>query len=126
MTSPINAKLRNIKLNRPGTKKIRTGDRVIAITGSNRGQIGVVQKCVGDKVVVQGLNIVKKHMKKTQTAPGGIVEMEKPIHVSNVKLCVDENTAVKLKVRKDDQGQSQLVYKQGDQEVVYRSVKTPK
>lgn len=122
----ISTKLRNIKLNRPGTKKIRQGDKVIAITGNNRGQVGIVQKCVGDKVIVQGLNMVKKHMKKTQTAPGAIVEMEKPIHVSNVKLCIDENTAVKLKVRKSDQGERQLVYKQGDQEVVYRSVKTPK
>jgi large subunit ribosomal protein L24 len=109
------------------TKKIRKGDTVIAIAGNNRGQVGVVQSRQGDKVIVQGLNLRKKHVKRSQEAPQGrIVEIERPIHISNVKLYVEGETAVKLKVRTDEQGHRQFVYKKGDQEVVYRSVKKPK
>lgn len=107
-------------------KKIRKGDKVISIAGNDRGRVGIVQSLKNDKVIVQGFNIRKKHIKKTQQAPTGrIVEMEKPVHISNLQVCVDEDTAVKLKVRTNESGR-QLVYKNGDQEVVYRSVKKPK
>ncbi|MBA2369722.1 MAG: 50S ribosomal protein L24 [Candidatus Protochlamydia sp.] len=110
-----------------GSKKIRKGDTVVAITGNNRGQTGIVQSCSGDKVVVQGLNVRKKHVKRSQDAPKGrIVEIEKPIHISNLKVCVEGDSAVKLKVRSNEQGQRQFVYSNGDKEVVYRSVKKPK
>jgi large subunit ribosomal protein L24 len=114
--------------NKPtGTKKIRKGDKVIAISGNSRGLTGVVQSREGDKVIVQGLNVRKKHLKRTQETPKGrIIEIERPIHISNVKVYVEGDTAVKLKVRTDKQGDRQLVYKKGDQEVVYRSVKKPK
>lgn len=114
--------------NKPtGTKKIRKGDRVVAISGNNRGLTGVVQSRNGDKVIVQGLNVRKKHLKRSQEAPQGrIVEMEKPIHVSNLRVCAEGDVPVKLKVRTNEQGDRQLVYKQDDQEVVYRSVKKPK
>lgn len=109
------------------TKKIRKGDRVVAIAGNNRGSIGIVQSCKGDRVVVQGLNLRKKHVKKSQEAPKGrIVEIERPIHVSNLKVCVEGDIAAKLKVRKNEQGDREFVYKQGDQEKIYRSVKKPK
>jgi large subunit ribosomal protein L24 len=109
------------------SKKIRKGDRVVAISGNNRGLMGIVLSCKGDKVVVQGINIRKKHVKRSQEAPKGrIVEIERPIHVSNVKVCVEGDTAAKLKVRKNEQGDREFVYKQGDQEMVYRSVKKPK
>ena len=42
---------------------------------------------------------------------GGIIEIEKPIHVSNLKVCVEEDTAVKLKVRTNEQGDRQFIYK---------------
>lgn len=110
-----------------GTKKVRKGDKVLVLSGNNRGQTGTVLTCKGDKVVIQGLNVRKKHLKRTQDAPKGrIVEIERPIHISNVKVCVEGDTAAKLKVRQDGQGQRQLVYSKGDQEVVYRSVKKPK
>lgn len=109
------------------TKKIRKGDRVVAISGNNRGLMGTVQSRNGDKVVVQGLNLRKKHVKKSQEAPKGrIVEIERPIHVSNLKVCVEGDTAAKLKVRSNKEGDRELFYKQGDQEMVYRSVKKPK
>jgi large subunit ribosomal protein L24 len=108
------------------TKKMRTGDKVIAIAGNNRGLTGTVQSMQGDKVIVQGLNVRKKHVKRTQNAPGGIIEMERPIHVSNLKVCVEGETTAKLKVRTNEQGQREFVYKKDDQEAVYRSTKKPK
>ncbi len=108
-------------------KKVRKGDRVVAISGNNKGLVGTVQSRKGDRVTVQGLNLRKKHVKKSQDAPKGrIVEIERPIHVSNLKVCVEGDTAVRLKVRNNEQGDREFVYKQGDQEKVYRSVKKPK
>jgi large subunit ribosomal protein L24 len=109
------------------TKKIRKGDMVVAIAGNSRGLTGVVQSRDGDKIIVQGLNVRKKHVKKTQDAPKGrIMEIEKPIHASNLKVYVEGNTAAKLKVRTNEQGDRQLVYKKDDRELVYRSIKKPK
>ena len=69
--------------------KIKVGDKVKVITGHYKGTIGEV-KAVGhksEKVIVEGVNIVKKHIKPTQQNPdGGIVEQEAPIHVSNVMI----------------------------------------
>lgn len=108
------------------TKKIRRGDKVLAICGNNSGLTGTVLSIKGDKVVVQGLNMRKKHLKRTQNAPGRIIDIERPVHVSNLKVCVEGETGAKLKVRKNGQGQREFVYKQGDQLAVYRSTKKPK
>lgn len=106
-----------------GSKKIRKGDKVIAIAGNYRGQTGTVLSCAGDKIVVQGLNVRKRHMKGQGNQPGRIVELEKPINVSNLKVCNAENEPVKLKVRLDDKGQKQLYYKRNGDDVLYRSLK---
>lgn len=112
------------------SKKIRKGDKVVVIAGDDRGKTGVVQKRVLNRLIVQGINIQKKCIKPTQNAPKGrIVEMETPIDVSNVKLWVSDDQgdhAVKLKVRTNEDGQRDYVYRNGDKEVVYRSVKKPK
>lgn len=109
------------------SKKIRKGDRVVAIAGNNRGLMGTVQSRKGDRVVVQGLNVRKKHVKKSQDAPKGrIVEIEKPIHISNLKVCVEGDTASKIRTRTNKDGDREFIYKKGDQEIVYRSVKKPK
>ena len=57
-------------INKP-SKKIRTGDKVIAIAGNNRGLSGTVLSKQGDKVIVQGLNVRKKHVKPTQANQKG-------------------------------------------------------
>ena len=66
--------------------RIRKGDQVIVIAGKNKGQKGEVLRVVGDRVVVQNVNLVKRHTKPNPQAnqPGGIVEREASIHVSNV------------------------------------------
>ena len=67
---------------------VKTGDKVRVIAGKDKGKEGTITKTVAgkDRVVVEGVNIVKKHQKPNNANPnGGIVEMEAPIHVSNVK-----------------------------------------
>ncbi len=67
---------------------IKKGDTVMVISGSNKGQKGEVKhvNVAKQRAIVDGLNMVKKHMKATQDSPGGINEVEAPIHVSNLML----------------------------------------
>ena len=68
--------------------RIRKGDQVIVIAGSDKGKTGEVVRMVGEKVVVQNINLIKRHTKANpQTGQaGGIIEREAPIHLSNVML----------------------------------------
>lgn len=71
--------------------KIRVGDKVIVIAGADKGKMGVVQATIPsqNKVVVEGVNVRTVHNKPTQSNPdGGIEEIEKPIHASNVMINV--------------------------------------
>jgi len=71
--------------------KIKKGDSVQVISGADSGKAGRVIKVYldMDKVVVEGINMVKKHTRPTQDNPqGGIVEKEAPVHVSNIMLLV--------------------------------------
>lgn len=79
---------------------VKTGDKVKVIAGKDKGKEGVVVKTLAtkDRVVVEGVNIVKKHQKPNNQYPqGGIVELEAPIHVSNVQL-LDPSTNEPTKV----------------------------
>lgn len=106
------------------SKKIRKGDKVIAIAGNDRGKTGTVLSCSGEKVLVQGINVRKKHVKPSQqNQRGGIIEIEKPVHVSNLKVCTADETPVKLKVRVTKKGERELVYTSKDKEVLHRSLK---
>jgi large subunit ribosomal protein L24 len=66
--------------------KVRKGDDVIVLAGRDKGKKGNVLRVLRDedRVVVQGVNVVKRHTKPSAAQPGGIVEREAPIHVSNV------------------------------------------
>ena len=69
--------------------KVRVGDKVKILAGKDRGKEGKVLVTLKkkDKVVVEGINIVKKHMKpNNMNQTGGILSVEAPIHVSNVKV----------------------------------------
>jgi large subunit ribosomal protein L24 len=68
--------------------RIRKGDRVIVTAGKDKGKQGEVVRVLGEKVVVSNINIVKRHTKPNPQAgqPGGVVEREAPIHISNVML----------------------------------------
>jgi len=69
-------------------QRIRKGDEVIVISGRDKGKRGSVLRVVveEDRVLVQGVNTVKRHQRQTAREQGGIVEKELPIHVSNVAL----------------------------------------
>jgi len=68
--------------------RIKKGDQVVVIAGRDKGKTGDVVRVLGDKVVVSNINIVKRHTKANPQAgqPGGVIEREAPIHVSNVML----------------------------------------
>ena len=67
-------------------KKFRKGDNVIVISGRDRGKKGSILKVmpIEQRLIVQGVNVVKRHTAATQTQAGGIVEKEATVHVSNV------------------------------------------
>ena len=69
-------------------KRIRTGDTVIVIAGKSKGQIGKILRVLGERLVVEGANLIKKHVKPNPqlNQPGGIVTKEASIDVSNVAM----------------------------------------
>lgn len=71
----------------------KTGDKVVVITGKDKGKEGTITKTLRaeNKVIVEGINVVKKHMKPQGNQPGSIVEVEAPIHASNVMI-IDPKT----------------------------------
>ena len=72
--------------------KLKKGDKVTVICGKDKGKEGKITKILDNKVIVEGVNIVKKHLKpKNNNGTGEIVERENPIHVSNVML-IDPKT----------------------------------
>jgi large subunit ribosomal protein L24 len=68
--------------------KIRRGDKVVVLSGRDKGKHGEVMKAfpTENKVVVQGVNMVRKHQKQTPSQQGGIIAKEAPIHVSNLAI----------------------------------------
>ena len=68
--------------------KIKKGDRVIVLCGDDKGKVGEIMKALPreGKVVVAGINTVKRHQKPNQTNPGGIISKDLAINVSNVAL----------------------------------------
>lgn len=109
------------------TKKIRTGDHVVAIAGNYKGVSGKVLAISGTKVTVQGVNVRKKHTRPSQLNPNAsVIEIEKPIDVSNVAPCLEDGTRIKLKTKVLESGERQLVYKSEGNEVVYRTLKKAK
>lgn len=87
--------------------KIKKNDEVVVLSGKNKGQRGIVVKVITDKkrVLVAGLNMVKRHERQSQVNPsGGIVEKEASIHISNVAYVdpkEDKPTKIGYKVLKD-------------------------
>lgn len=100
--------------------RIKKGDKVKVITGAYKGTIGEVTKAFPkeDKVIVEGVNMVKKHLRPTQQNPdGGIVEKEAKIHVSNVML-YDEKAKQTSRVKYEmKDGKKVRVYKKSGAEV---------
>ena len=86
--------------------RIRKGDQIIVIAGADKGKKGEVVRVAGDRIVVQNVNIIKRHTKPNPQAgvAGGIVEREAPVHISNVMLfnsAVGKGDRVGFKVLED-------------------------
>ena len=68
--------------------KIRKGDKVVVLTGKDKGRNGEVLRVMpkDDKAVVRGVNLIRRHQKQSQSQEGGIITKESPIHLSNIAL----------------------------------------
>ncbi|WP_035382802.1 50S ribosomal protein L24 [Ferriphaselus sp. R-1] len=101
-------------------QKIKKNDDVIVIAGKDKGNRGSVLRVLGDKLVVSGINKVKKHQKPNPVkgVSGGIVEMEKPIHISNVAIynaAAKKGDRVGIKVLED--GRKVRVFKSSGEQI---------
>ncbi len=87
--------------------KIKKGDRVIVIAGKDKGRTGEVLEVIRaeQRVIVRGVNVVKRHQKPSQLDPGGLKTFEAPIHVSNVaQVDPRDGKAVRVGFRTDQHG----------------------
>jgi large subunit ribosomal protein L24 len=102
---------------------IRKGDLVKVIAGNNKGKMGAVLACTEERVLVQGVNVRKKHLKRTQESQGPrIIDIECPVHISNVVHCDQDGTPFRLRVRVANDGTKELVHRGKGKQAVYRKV----
>ena len=95
--------------------KIKKNDTVIVLSGDDKGKIGVVKQAMPkeNKVIVEGVNLVKRHTKPSQTNPGGIVTKEAAINVANVAIAKD-GKATKVGYKVVDGKKVRFARKSGD------------
>ncbi len=99
--------------------KLKTGDKVVVISGANKGKEGKITKVLDNKVIVEGVNVAKKHLKpKNNNGTGEIVEVERPIHASNVML-VDPKTKkpTRIKIDFDKNGKKIRISKKSNEKI---------
>ncbi len=104
-------------------KRIIKGDTVVVVAGNDRGRTGEVLERRGERLVIKGINVRKKHLKRSETNPNGIVDIEVPIHASNVMLCSAEESGVRTYLRCDE-GARDVCYRKDGEEVVHRNFKS--
>jgi len=98
---------------------IKKGDQVIVISGSSKGVQGEVKEIMPKKyrAIVEGVNIVKKHTKPTADQPGGINEVESPIHLSNLAL-IDPKSGKATRVGRKKDGDKSVRYSKKSEEII--------
>ena len=93
---------------------IRKGDNVLVLAGKDKGKRGTVRTAIpsDDRVVVEGVNVVKKHQKpRPGVRQSGIIDQEMPMHVSNVMLfCPNCNQPTRVGVRRNVEGRKKVRY----------------
>ncbi len=105
-------------------KWLKKGSKVLVIAGNNKGQVGDILSIKRERILVQGVNMRKKHQKrKEQNAASGIIEMEAPIHISNISLCDSEGQKIRIKVKNAADGSKDLYYLDQKKEVHYRNLR---
>jgi len=101
--------------------KLKRDDEVIVITGKDKGKRGTISRMVGDdRVIVAGVNMVKRHTKPNPNLgqPGGIVEKEAALHISNVAIFNTlENKADRVGIQVAEDGAKKRVYKSTGQDI---------
>lgn len=101
--------------------KLKRDDEVIVITGKDKGKRGTISRMVGDdRVIVAGVNMVKRHTKPNPNMgqPGGIVEKEASLHISNVAIFnTAENKADRVGIQVSEDGAKKRVYKSTGQDI---------
>ncbi|SSC10888.1 LSU ribosomal protein L24p (L26e) [uncultured Gammaproteobacteria bacterium] len=101
--------------------KIKVKDEVILIAGKDKGSIGTVTKITDNKVVVEGLNLAKKHVKSNPNAgvTGGIIDTEMPVAVSNVAIYnAKTKKADRVGLRTDKDGNKERFFKSNGDSIV--------
>lgn len=95
--------------------KIRKGDEVVVITGKDRGRRGtVLQIFADDRVLVEGVNVAKKHQKPNPNAgvPGGIIDREMPLDISNVQVFNPKTKkGDRVGIRVNDDGSKERIFR---------------
>jgi len=99
--------------------KIKKGDQVVVITGRDKGKTGEVMKVLREenRVIVQGVHMVKRHQRQTMQAQGGIVEKEASIHVSNVAH-IDPETKKPTRVGYRMDGERKIRFARGSGQAI--------
>ena len=100
-------------------RKLKTGDKVVVVSGSNKGKEGKITKILDSRVIVEGVNLVKKHLKpKNNNGNGEIVEVEAPIHSSNVMI-IDPKTKkpTKVIIEEDNKGKKIRISKKSNEKI---------
>jgi len=96
--------------------KIKKGDQVIVLSGDDKGKKGEVIKAMPKegKVVVQGVNLVKRHTKASQASAGGIITKEAPLAVSKVAICTADGKPSKVGYTVKDGKKARVARKSGE------------
>lgn len=95
---------KNNKNSHSGKIHIKTGDKVKVLSGADKGSIGVVKEVLRKeyRAIVEGVNMVKRHVRPSANTPGGIFEREAPIHISNLMLVDSQEIASRIRKEKRD------------------------
>ena len=102
---------------------IRKGDKVQVIAGKDKGLTGTVLEIEkkADRLIVEGVNRVKRHTKETESdrgvKVGGIMTVEAPIHISNVMIIGDDGKATRLGSKKDENGKNVRISRRTGKEI---------
>jgi large subunit ribosomal protein L24 len=69
-------------------KKLRKGDQVVVLSGKDKGRTGSITSVLGDKLLIEGINVAKKHQRGNpqKNQPGGLLDKEMPLHASKVAI----------------------------------------
>ncbi|PSB91530.1 50S ribosomal protein L24 [Candidatus Pandoraea novymonadis] len=84
--------------------KIRKGDQVVVLTGKDKDKRGMVLRVDGQKVVVEGVNVAKKHVKPNPTngTQGGVVDKTMPIHISNIAMLDAKGKPSRIGIKQEE------------------------